>query len=99
MDLETTLTHRWQVIEFNEGIGRRSVSLVPSKWLKMSEGELTASWPPYLDDSRMKKAVKNEEDPEPGWITYRCRLLHRYRTGMGYSMQKVCKVANSAIAL
>lgn len=48
-----------------------TVNVIPSCWLK--DGR--SWWPNYSSDDRINKAIKNCEEPGPGWKTFTARVI------------------------
>lgn len=49
----------------------RTLNIVPSGWVK--DGR--SYWPNYPSDQKINKAIKNSEEPGPGWKTFGVRIL------------------------
>ncbi|XP_076876046.1 uncharacterized protein LOC143525682 isoform X3 [Brachyhypopomus gauderio] len=52
-------------------IEENTVNVIPSKWFQ--DGE--SWWPNYPTDQRINKAIKNCEEPGPGWKKFTARII------------------------
>lgn len=59
-DLSKMASNRYAVIEFKDG-----VSLAAEKWI--TPRKTHCYWPPYKNESRLLKAVENQEDATEDW--------------------------------
>lgn len=71
------------VVEFEENVDddeRGGVAAVHSSWLTPRKREVF--WPPYKEQSRFDRALKNGEavDPDNGWIIYKLSRIF-YESG------------------
>ncbi|KYN29916.1 hypothetical protein ALC57_00628 [Trachymyrmex cornetzi] len=72
---------RFTVILFEDGL-----QLVPSIWL--TPNKKSCNWPPYTNDTKIKKAISNEEIPTNIWSMH--KVLRLFGTSNSYEsgMQK-----------
>nr|CAB3263141.1 uncharacterized protein LOC104265552 [Phallusia mammillata] len=58
----------YAVVEFTQHDGECSVEIIPQLWLE-NDGQC-CRWPPYQDNTKITKAVKNQINALPSWPKY-----------------------------
>ncbi|XP_018398306.1 PREDICTED: uncharacterized protein LOC108776249 [Cyphomyrmex costatus] len=73
---------RFTIVLFEDGL-----QLVPSIWL--APNKKSCNWPPYTNDTKIKKAISNEEIPTNTWSMH--KVLRLFGTSNSYEsgMEKV----------
>ena len=64
------ISKMFYIVEF---ISTADIAVIPSLWRLEHD---VAVWPPYHSNSRIEKAVKNEESPGADWIRYSVRVIY-----------------------
>jgi len=55
-----------------------SVAVVPKLWLNGNGESASCAWPPYKQDSAVKRAVQKQAFPEIDWKYYDVKVLKFY---------------------
>lgn len=61
-------SNQYAVIEFDDG-----VSFAPEKWL--TPRKTHCYWPPYKNQTRLSRAIENQEDTAENWSLYNIKKL------------------------